>query len=62
MCVGLPDDVVERARDAAQTALDNLRRSDDDARMAEDMRRMVRRELNDFWRKKPIVKVDVIRI
>ncbi|MFN9356904.1 MAG: ribonuclease J, partial [Alphaproteobacteria bacterium] len=60
-CVGLPDEAVERAREAAQAALDNLRRSDDDARMAEDIRRMVRRDINEFWRKKPIVKVEIIR-
>jgi ribonuclease J len=60
-CIGLPDEAVERAREAAQAALDHLRRSDDDARMAEDIRRMVRRDINEFWRKKPIVKVDVIR-
>ena len=61
-CIGLPEEVVERARQSAQDALDTLRRSDDDARMAEDVRRMVRRDINDFWRKKPIVKVEVVRI
>jgi ribonuclease J len=61
-CVGLPEEVVERARQAAHDALDTIRRSDDDARMAEDIRRMVRREINDFWRKKPLVRVEVVRI
>jgi ribonuclease J len=61
-CIGLPDEVVDRAREAAHEALATIRRSDDDARMAEDIRRMVRRDINDFWRKKPIVKVDVVRV
>jgi ribonuclease J len=61
-CIGLPEEVAERARQAAQDALDTLRRSDDDARMAEDVRRVVRRDINEFWRKKPIVKVEVVRI
>jgi len=60
-CVGLPEEVAERARQAAHDALDTIRRSDDDARMAEDIRRMVRRDIHDFWRKKPLVKVEVVR-
>jgi ribonuclease J len=60
-CAGLPEEVSERATEAAATALDQLRRSDDDARMAEDMRRAVRRAISEFWGKKPIVKVQVLR-
>jgi len=62
ICVGLPDVVVDRANEAASAALDNLRRGDDDAKMAEEIRRVVRRAVNDYWRKKPVVKVDIIRI
>ena len=62
ICVGLPDEVVDRANEAAVAALDNLRRGDDDAKMAEEIRRVVRRAVNDYWRKKPVVKVEIIRI
>jgi ribonuclease J len=62
ICAGLPDEVSERAREAAVAAVDNLRRGDDDAKMAEEIRRVVRRAVNDYWRKKPVVKVEVIRV
>jgi ribonuclease J len=62
MCVGLPETVVERAREAAASAVETVRRGDDDNRTAEDIRRFVRRELSEFWRKKPLVKVEIIRI
>jgi mRNA degradation ribonuclease J1/J2 len=62
MCVGLPETVVERAREAAASAVETVRRGDDDSRTAEDIRRFVRRELSEFWRKKPLVKVEIIRI
>jgi ribonuclease J len=62
MCVGLPEAVVDRARDAAASALETVRRGDDDSRTAEDIRRYVRRDLSEFWRKKPLVKVEIIRI
>jgi len=62
MCVGLPETVVERARESAASALETVRRGDDDSRTAEDIRRFVRRDLSEFWRKKPVVKVEIIRI
>jgi ribonuclease J len=62
MCVGLPETVVERARESAASAIETVRRGDDDSRTAEDIRRYVRRDLSEFWRKKPLVKVEIIRI
>lgn len=62
ICVGLPANVAERAQDAAIAAQDKVRRTDDDNKTAEEIRRLVRREIQEFWGKKPIVKVDVIRL
>ncbi|MEQ1753116.1 MAG: ribonuclease J [Micropepsaceae bacterium] len=61
-CVGLPANVAERAKEAAIAAQDKVRRSDDDNKTAEEIRRLVRREIQDFWGKKPIVKVEIIRL
>jgi ribonuclease J len=62
ICVGLPEEIVTHAREAAADAVENLRRGDDDDKMAEDVRRMVRRSVQEQWRKKPVVKVEIIRV
>lgn len=62
ICAGLPEQVVEAARQAAGDAQDRLgKRVDDEKRVAEDIRRAVRREVQDAWGKKPVVKVEIAR-
>lgn len=62
ICVGLPEQVVDAARQAAGDAQDRLgRRFDDDKRTIEEIRRAVRREVQDAWGKKPVVKVEIAR-
>ncbi len=63
ICAGIPDDIVETARQAAGDAQDRLgRRFDDEKRAIEEVRRAVRREIQDAWGKKPVVKVEIARI
>lgn len=62
ICSGLPENVVECATEAALNAQNTVRRSDNDAKNAEDIRRAIRREIQDFWGKKPVVKVEIIRV
>jgi ribonuclease J len=62
ICAGMPEEVVETARQAAADAQDKLgRRVDDDKRTIEEIRRAVRREVQDAWGKKPVVKVEIAR-
>ena len=63
ICAGLPQEAVEAAKQAAQDTQDRLgRRFEDGARAAEEMRRAVRREVQDVWGKKPVVKVEIARL
>lgn len=63
ICAGLPEEVVEAAKSAATDAQDRLgRKFDDDKHVAEEIRRAVRREVQDVWGKKPLVRVEVARI
>jgi ribonuclease J len=63
ICAGIPPDIVDAARKVASDAQDRLgRRFDDDKRTAEEIRRAVRREVQDAWGKKPIVKVEITRV
>jgi ribonuclease J len=63
ICAGLPEGIVETARQAAGDAQDRVgRRFDDDKRAIEEIRRAVRREIQDAWGKKPVVKVEIARI
>ena len=62
MCAGLPESVVEAANEAAISAQTSVRKSDDDAKTAEDIRRSIRRQIQEFWGKKPVVKVEVVRV
>jgi ribonuclease J len=63
VCAGLPKDVAAAAKQAAVDAQDRLgRRFDDEARAAEEVRRAVRREIQDVWGKKPVVKVEFARL
>jgi ribonuclease J len=60
ICLGLPDEVVEAAKAAASDAQDRfVRKFDDDKRAAEEIRRAVRREIQDVWGKKSLVRVEV---
>jgi len=62
ICAGIPEDVVDAARQAAVDAQDRIgRRFDDEKRAIEEMRRTVRREIQDVWGKKPVVKVEIAR-
>jgi ribonuclease J len=62
ICAGLPESVVDSARQAASDAQDGMgRRFDDEKRAIEEMRRAVRREIQDVWGKKPVVKVEIAR-
>ena len=59
---GIPEEVVEVARRAAGDAQDRLgRRFDDEKRAIEEIRRVVRRGVQDVWSKKPVVKVEIAR-
>jgi ribonuclease J len=63
VCAGLPKDVVAAAKQAAVDAQDRLgRRFDDEAKAGEEVRRAVRREIQDVWGKKPVVKVEFARL
>jgi ribonuclease J len=60
ICLGLPESVVEVARQAAPDAQDRFgRKFDDDKRTAEEIRRAVRREIQDVWGKKSLVRVEI---
>jgi ribonuclease J len=60
ICLGLPASVVEAARQAANDAQDRFgRKFDDDKRTAEEIRRAVRREIQDVWGKKSLVRVEI---
>ena len=62
ICAGLPEDAVEAARQAAGDIQDRMgRRFDDDKRAIEEIRRVVRRGVQDVWGKKPVVKVEIAR-
>lgn len=62
ICAGLPEDAVEAAVQAAGDIQDRMgRRFDDDKRAIEEIRRVVRRAVQDVWGKKPVVKVEIAR-
>jgi ribonuclease J len=62
ICAGIPEEIVDAARRAAADAQDKLgRRFDDDKRTLEEIRRAVRREIQDVWGKKPVVRVEIAR-
>jgi ribonuclease J len=60
---GIPAAAVESAQDAATDAVDRLsgRRLDDDKLVIDEVRRAVRRAVQDTWGKKPVVHVEVAR-
>jgi ribonuclease J len=63
ICAGLPESVEEAAVQAANDAQDKVsRRTDDDGKICEEMRRVVRRAVQDAWGKKPVVKVELVRM
>ena len=63
ICLGLPENAVEAARQAASDAQDRFgRKFDDDKRTAEEIRRAVRREIQDVWGKKALVRVEVAHV
>jgi ribonuclease J len=63
ICAGIPAEIADAARKAAGDAQDRMgRRFDDEKRAIEEIRRAVRREVQDAWGKKPIVKVEVTRV
>ncbi|MCE9522946.1 MAG: MBL fold metallo-hydrolase, partial [Alphaproteobacteria bacterium] len=60
ICAGLPEEAMEAARQAAGDIQDRMgRRFDDDKRAIEEIRRVVRRGVQDVWGKKPVVKVEI---
>ena len=62
ICAGLPEEVVEAAREVASAAQDKLgKRFSDEKYAAEEIRRAVRRGVQDAWGKKPVVKVEIAR-
>jgi ribonuclease J len=63
IAAGVPPDAIEGARNAAADAVDRLsgRRLEDDKAVIEDVRRAVRRAVQDIWGKKALVHVDVAR-
>jgi ribonuclease J len=63
ICAGIPADIAETARQAASDTQDRLgRRFGDDKAAVEEIRRAVRREVQDAWGKKPVVKVEITRV
>lgn len=62
ICAGLPEEVVEAAREVASAAQDKLgKRFSDEKYAVEEIRRAVRRGVQDAWGKKPVVKVEIAR-
>jgi ribonuclease J len=63
VAAGVPSEAVESARDAAADAVDRLgaRRLDDDRAVIEEVRRAVRRAVQDAWGKRTVVHVEVAR-
>ncbi|MBP6011943.1 MAG: ribonuclease J [Alphaproteobacteria bacterium] len=62
ICAGLPEEVAEAAREVAAQAQDRLgKRFSDEKYASEEMRRAVRRGVQDAWGKKPVVKVEIAR-
>jgi ribonuclease J len=62
ICAGLPEDAVDAARQAASEIQDRMgRRFDDEKKAIEEVRRVVRRAVQDSWGKKPVVKVEIAR-
>ncbi len=62
ICAGLPEEVVEAAQEVASVAQDKLgKRFSDEKYAAEEIRRAVRRGVQDAWGKKPVVKVEIAR-
>jgi ribonuclease J len=58
---GIPENVVAALRDAADESA-RSGRLDDDEEAAERIRRAVRREAQVTWGKRPIVRVDIVRL
>ncbi|MBI1211540.1 MAG: MBL fold metallo-hydrolase [Alphaproteobacteria bacterium] len=63
IAAGVPEDAVESAQDAAADAVDRLsgRRMEDDRLVIEEVRRAVRRAVQDTWGKRSVVQVEVAR-
>lgn len=59
---GIPEKLVNALAEAAADAAGRLRRLDDDAETAETVRRAVRRAAQADWGKRPVVRVEVVRI
>ena len=63
IAAGVPASAIESARDAATDAVDRLsgRRLEDDRVVIEEVRRAVRRAVQDTWGKRSMVQVEVAR-
>jgi len=63
IAAGVPQEAVESARSAAAAAVNRLerRRLDDDRPIIEEVRRAVRRAVQDIWGKRSVVQVEVAR-
>lgn len=59
---GIPEKIVGALTEAATDAAGRLRRLDDDGETAETVRRAVRRAAQSDWGKRPVVRVEVVRI
>ncbi len=59
---GVPEKLLAGLQEAATDAVSHLRRLDDDGETAETVRRAVRRAAQADWGKRPVVRVEVIRI
>jgi ribonuclease J len=61
---GIPEIIVSGMREAADNAVMKAPRTvlADDEELAESVRRAVRREANSQWGKRPMVKVEIVRI
>ncbi len=62
MAEGIPEKIVGALTEAATDAAGRLRRLDDDGETAETVRRAVRRAAQSDWGKRPVVRVEVVRI
>ena len=58
---GIPETVVAAMREAAEESA-RAGRIDDDEEAAERVRRAVRREAQVTWGKRPVVRVDIVRV
>ncbi|HAH08813.1 MAG TPA: MBL fold metallo-hydrolase, partial [Alphaproteobacteria bacterium] len=66
VCDGLPEHAAQAAGEAAAEAVEQMsggkRRNDDDAYISESVKKSVRRAIQTEWGKRPVTRVEVVRV